>query len=214
MRLKTCKHCRTEFKPKRDDAEFCGNLCRQAAYRARSGKTAAVRAEEVFQQKQRDALEAMWDFENYGSIAATLALYADAKNVRDVKFLGLKDGIAVLETDLGAINRAKHLFNMPSAFLEEPAPWRGYRLEESQRMASEVFANLSPAREGISFIEKECDQDGRLRPWLPLKEEHRSVWLRSQAHKGFLKLIPFHRPPWPRPGRFFLGANKWTRPEK
>jgi len=166
MRLKTCKHCRAKFQPARADAEFCGNLCRQAAYRVRNGKTAAVRDEEVFQQ--RDALQAMRDFEGYCSIAATLALQADDINVKDVKFLAVKGGIAVLETTPGAVDRSRHKFAKPGWWPDDAVSWGYYRLEESQRMASDIWNEATETKragfqyppEGRSFIQRECEREG------------------------------------------------------
>jgi len=37
-----CQHCQKTFKPKRSDASYCSGRCRQAAFRARKGKTERI----------------------------------------------------------------------------------------------------------------------------------------------------------------------------
>ena len=62
----TCKHCRMKFRPKRSDAEFCGNPCRQAFYRvhkrnaARDQAAAAFETLEQRQSEQKSAALVEW----------------------------------------------------------------------------------------------------------------------------------------------------------
>jgi hypothetical protein len=67
-----CKHCRQKFIPKRSDAEFCTNLCRQVAYYKRDcRKKDALAAEIVFKRRQ-NGLAAIADFGRYQSLAGML----------------------------------------------------------------------------------------------------------------------------------------------
>jgi hypothetical protein len=83
-----CAHCRELFKPKRPDALFCSNRCRQASYRRRSEASEAA----VVKQRQAEALSIIDQFDRYQSIATVLHSQARVGG-RDVGFMATKSGL-------------------------------------------------------------------------------------------------------------------------
>lgn len=88
MKLRICKHCKVRFRPARADAEFCGSLCRQAAYRMRKSDEAAEDARRRAERKAREAAEALRIFEMYQYEATRLHLQAEEYDIKDIKFIG------------------------------------------------------------------------------------------------------------------------------
>jgi hypothetical protein len=91
-----CKHCAAKFRPKRADAEFCGNLCRQAAYHKRKTVASAAEAAAVFQKRKHEALAIIDQFEQYQSIAGTLHQQARDGGYK-VRFMATKIGILAVK---------------------------------------------------------------------------------------------------------------------
>lgn len=96
---KTCKHCKTTFKPKRADAEFCCGLCRQAAHHRRNKAVSAARAVDVFAKRYKEGLEAIDQFDRYQSLAGTLHVKARDLNI-NIRYMAVR-GVGILAADAG-----------------------------------------------------------------------------------------------------------------
>src|SRR4051812_24655045 len=106
MRLRVCKHCKTQFSPGRTDSDFCCNLCRQAAYRLRKK---VIEAETNERRTQRIADAAAFVgrvFEAYRRVATMLHMQAEEHRINDVKFMGTPRGVLAVEKVPGALKRA------------------------------------------------------------------------------------------------------------
>ncbi len=106
MRLRVCKHCKTQFRPGRADSDFCRSLCRQAAYRLRKKgdefEDAARRAQRI-----TDAAALVAEaFDAYRREAARLHMQAEERGIKDVKFMGTPRGILAVEKIPGALKLA------------------------------------------------------------------------------------------------------------
>jgi hypothetical protein len=77
MRRRVCGLCHTKFLPKRSDAEFCSNRCRQASYRKKQIRLEADRAFKTQLQIAQNAHDAAWLFEKYRDCAASMSESAE-----------------------------------------------------------------------------------------------------------------------------------------
>jgi len=87
MRRRDCVLCHTKFLPKRLDAEFCSNRCRQASYRKKQIRLEAESAFKTQLQIAQNAHDAAYRLEEYRSIAGRLHIEASNRNLK-VKFMG------------------------------------------------------------------------------------------------------------------------------
>lgn len=105
---KTCKHCKTTFKPKRADAEFCCGLCRQAHHRVRTKKQDEI-ATFAFRLKRREeALAVIDDLDRFRSAAALCHEQAENRGM-GLRFMAIRGmGVLAVEVSPGALSAAKN----------------------------------------------------------------------------------------------------------
>ncbi|MET4526538.1 hypothetical protein [Bradyrhizobium sp. JR18.2] len=104
---KTCKHCKTTFKPKRADAEFCCGLCRQAHHRVRTKRQDEI-ATVAFKLKRREeALAVIDDLDRFRSAAALCHERAENRGM-GLRFMATRIGVLAVETLPGALSGAKN----------------------------------------------------------------------------------------------------------
>lgn len=151
---KTCKHCKTTFKPKRADAEFCCGLCRQASYHRRTKATSAADAAAVFAKRYREGLEAIDQFDRYQSLAGSLHIKARDLGI-NIRFMAIQ-GIGILAVE-GGSGWGASMFSRRKLL---PHWWR-----EAQTVPSdcpEVSALLSlPPVVGGPFLAREAEKEFR-----------------------------------------------------
>lgn len=118
-----CKHCRMKFRPKRADADFCGNPCRQAFHRSHKKTVARENAENAFKtlrQRQWDqwkalTMEAYDDFLRNPpprDIVQELTWRSEANDVvaDNLLFEATADGkILAIEARPGALDAARNI---------------------------------------------------------------------------------------------------------
>ncbi len=127
MRLRVCKHCKAKFRPSRADAEFCGSLCRQAAYRMRKKNNEFENAEHRARRIADDAALVLQVFETYRRAATTLHMEAEERGIQDVKFMGTPRGILAVEKSPGALKLAVARCDWPGGqTLREMIETEGY----------------------------------------------------------------------------------------
>ncbi|WLB18929.1 hypothetical protein [Bradyrhizobium japonicum] len=151
---KTCKHCKTTFKPKRADAEFCCGLCRQAAHHRRNKAVSAARAVDVFAKRYKEGLEAIDQFDRYQSLAGTLHVKARDLNI-NIRYMAVR-GIGILAADAGE-GWGAFMFAKKKLL---PPWWRPIQTVRSD--SPEVTALLSlPTLAGGSFLAREAEREFR-----------------------------------------------------
>jgi hypothetical protein len=103
------KHCKRKFRPKRTDAKFCSNLCRDAAAWLRKKDMTAAEAkavaEAMFEQKQQrrqQGIRAIDEFARLQSLAGLLHLQARSAGA-GVKVMATKIGILAVEAQPDAL---------------------------------------------------------------------------------------------------------------
>jgi hypothetical protein len=103
------KHCKRKFRPKRADAKFCSNLCRDAAAWLRKKDMTAAEAKAVadamFEQKQQrrqQGIRAIDEFARLQSLAGLLHLQARSAGA-GVKVMATKIGILAIEAQPDAL---------------------------------------------------------------------------------------------------------------
>jgi hypothetical protein len=103
-----CKHCRTKFRPKRVDAEFCCGLCRQAHHRVRTKKLDEI-ATVAFRLKRREeALAIIDDLDRFRSAAALCHEQAENRGM-GLRFMAIKGmGVLAVEVSPGALSGAEN----------------------------------------------------------------------------------------------------------
>lgn len=101
-----CKHCRTKFKPKRADAEFCCGLCRQAHHRVRTKKIDEI-ATVAFRLKRREeGLAVIDELDRFRSAAALCHEQAENRGM-GLRFMAIKGmGVLAVEVSPGALSGA------------------------------------------------------------------------------------------------------------
>lgn len=78
MKTRKCKHCGTEFEPKRESAVFCRDRCRVAASRQRKAAAEpAATTEGIYEQLNREAGAAEIQAARLNEKAVTLRRMAD-----------------------------------------------------------------------------------------------------------------------------------------
>jgi hypothetical protein len=97
MRRRVCVTCDTRFAPKRLDAEFCSNRCRQAAHR----KKIRIEAESVFKATSLQIAENVHDtarrLEFCQSWATIQNVEAERVGNEHVRFIGTQRGILAVQ---------------------------------------------------------------------------------------------------------------------
>jgi hypothetical protein len=149
---RVCKHCKTKFIPKRADAEFCCNLCRQAAYHKCKTVASAAEAATVFQERKHEALAIIDQFERYQSIAGALHQQAREGGYK-VRFMATKIGILAVKGGDGLdIISHRQYRDLP----------RWFREIKTRSDSKEVSALLSlPSPFGAPYIAREAECEFR-----------------------------------------------------
>jgi hypothetical protein len=106
--MRRCLHCRTDFRPKRSDARYCSNLCREAAHRMRKKDAEAASAAAVTEQRKAAALRVIDQLDAHRLIAAMLHAQAKADGI-EVKFMPASSGVIAVEGRAGAFDEADAL---------------------------------------------------------------------------------------------------------
>jgi hypothetical protein len=159
MRRRVCVLCHTKFLPKRLDAEFCSNRCRQASYRKKQIRLEADRAFKTQLQIAQNAHDAAWLFEKYRDCAASMSERAERYHL-GLRFMGTPPGIiAVGDTPAVMLAVAR-------------TDWSGgdtlRRMEMTECSSKDVLDAIGQQAFGTSFIrmqhEREC------RDWLAIKQ--------------------------------------------
>ena len=157
MKLRICKHCKSKFRPSRADAEFCRNLCRQAAYRMRRKDHKFEKTQHRARRMEDEAALAIRVFESYRREAARLHIQAEERDIKDVKFLGTPCGILAAEKVPGALRLAVARCDWPGGqLLREMIETEGY--SKSPEMLAVI--PRQPAT-GATFIEREAEKECR-----------------------------------------------------
>lgn len=113
-----CTHCRTEFRPKRSDAKFCGDLCRQAAHKMRHKAADAAAEAAIAGQRKAEALRVFDQLNANQLIANVLHHQAKAAGV-DVAFTPASNGVLAVEGRPGALDEASNVIES-YAYLSVP----------------------------------------------------------------------------------------------
>jgi hypothetical protein len=149
-----CRHCKTKFIPRRRDAEFCSNLCRQAAYYKRGAKkrnaAAALAHQELEAEWREDGLDAIAEFQRYQSLAAMLH-----QRARDE---GHK--ISCMATKIGLLATAKTLDDLYGSPILSWIPRHLYECQKTTSRERELQALLSISSGG-SYLAHEAERDCR-----------------------------------------------------
>jgi hypothetical protein len=90
------QNCKEKFRPRRADALFCSDMCKQARHQMNNKKRQEIITFEIKQKRQEEALQAIGQFEQYQSTAGILHETA-WKLGYDVKFLASRIGVLALE---------------------------------------------------------------------------------------------------------------------
>ena len=106
VRRVICGRCEKSFLPKRTDAEFCSNSCKQADYRARKLKEEANRAFKTELQIAQNAHDIDLHHEWYQDRAIRLNSEAWQHGIKRVKFLGTLLGLFAVDEAPGAVRLA------------------------------------------------------------------------------------------------------------
>ena len=146
-----CKHCKAKFIPKRSDAEFCSNLCRQAAYFRRDRKRKEVQAVEIKKQRQEKALAVINQFDRYQSLAGMMHIEARARQF-NIRYMATRIGILVVEGGSGAFGHfLRPRYRLPGWFQEI----------KSRSDSREITALLSQESLSGPYMAKEAEQEFR-----------------------------------------------------
>jgi hypothetical protein len=144
-----CSHCRTDFRPKRSDARYCSNLCREAAHRMRKKDVEATTAAAVVAQRKAVALRVLDQLDAHRHIAAILHAQAKADGI-EVSFMPAASGVIAVETRPGALDEADTLIaGFP------------YLSREGAVSEDAVRAILSSKNIGGSVIAREAEAECR-----------------------------------------------------
>jgi hypothetical protein len=113
-----CKHCRAKFQPKRIDAQFCCNLCRQAAHRIRKIDISAEQARKSAEQARKDAdahfaIQAMENYLAFSPLAALWGEWMPSWHAPGVHLFTMKGAILAVEDRPGSILLAKSVVEWP-----------------------------------------------------------------------------------------------------
>jgi hypothetical protein len=106
--MRRCSHCSTNFRPKRSDARYCSNPCREAAHRMRKKDAEATSAAAVVEQRKAEALRVIDQLDAHRHIAVILHAQAKANGI-DVGFMPTSNGVIAVEGRPGAFDDADTL---------------------------------------------------------------------------------------------------------
>jgi hypothetical protein len=149
---RACKHCKAKFIPKRTDAEFCCNLCRQASYHKRMVVKSAAEEAAVFQKRKAEALVIIDQFERYQSMAGIL--HAKCRD------LGLNNRYMATKIGIMAV-KGGHGLDVIGHRLPSELP-RWFREIKTRSDSPEVRALLSlPSQFGGSFNARDAEKEFR-----------------------------------------------------
>jgi hypothetical protein len=149
--MRRCSHCRTDFRPKRSDAKFCSNPCREAGYRVRKKDAEAASAAAVADQRKAAALRVIDQLDAHRFITSMLNAQAKIDGI-DVKFLPAESGVIAVEGRAGAIDEASALLG---GF---PYLSREGTVSSDQARAIIIFSSKS---NGGSVIAREAEKECR-----------------------------------------------------
>jgi hypothetical protein len=159
MRRRVCGLCHTKFLPKRLDAEFCSNRCRQAAHRKKQVRLEADRAFKTQLQIAQNAHDAAWLFEEYRDYAASMSESAERHRL-GLRFMGTPHGIiAVGDTPAVMLAVAR-------------TDWYGgdtlRGMEMTECSTKEALDAIGQQSFGASFIRMQYERE--CRDWLAIKQ--------------------------------------------
>jgi hypothetical protein len=100
-----CSHCHTNFSPKRSDAKYCSNPCREAAYHKRKKVSDRASAAAVAEERKAEGLRVIAQVDAIQFIATMLRAQAKLLGF-DVKFAPAPTGVIAVEGRLGAFDEA------------------------------------------------------------------------------------------------------------
>jgi hypothetical protein len=147
--MRRCSHCRTEFRPKRSDARYCSNLCREAAHRMRKKDTDAAAAAAVVEERKAEALRVIDQLDAHQFIAVMLHAQAKADGI-DLRFMPATRGVVAVEGRAGAFDEARAMIaGFP------------YLSREETVSGDEARAIVLSSNLGGSVIAREAEQECR-----------------------------------------------------
>jgi hypothetical protein len=164
MRRRACARCQTSFLPKRTDAEFCSNGCKQADYRARKLKEEADKAFKVGLRIAQNTHDAARQMDLHRFLAREQNVRADSVRHKHIRFMGIQRGV------LGV--QAYRADDLPW-----PIPWKPFgrswlKVRESQHdpanpeagdpeVIEAVVEALQHETLGGSFMQREYEKECR-----------------------------------------------------
>jgi hypothetical protein len=206
--MRHCLHCRTDFKPKRSDARFCSNLCREAAHRMRKKDAEAASAAVVVEQRKAEGLRVLEQLDAHELIANVLHAQAKANGI-DVRFMPAASGVIAVEGRAGAFRDASAVIaRFP--YLSVPDYTEGDDRARSLVMTSKEIAGASViAREAAAECREAASRGGnvyelRAKPDY-IADRNRAARLWNDGAK-FLGLKGFRC----RCGHSQAGSDSWT----
>jgi hypothetical protein len=121
MRRRLCVRCNTSFLPKRTDAKFCSDGCRQADHRAQKLKVEADKAFKTTLRIAQNAHHAGLQLDLHRGLAMTQNLAADNVRANHIRFMGIQKGVL-------AVQASREI--LPCQAPWWPAGWSWLKVEE------------------------------------------------------------------------------------
>lgn len=205
--MRRCAHCRSDFRPKRSDARFCSNLCREVAYRMRKKETDAASASAVVEQRKAEALRVIDQLAAHQLIAAALHAQAKAAGI-EVAFMPASNGVIAVEVEAGAIDEAAAVIaSFP--YLSAPDDSESGDRARALVMASKDIAGSLIAREAAAECREAAARGNnvfelRARPDY-IADRNRAALVRNDGAR-FLGMPGFRC----RCGRSWAGRDGWN----
>jgi hypothetical protein len=159
MRGTRCLQCKEPFNPRRADALYCQQLCRQAAYHQREKVAKAASVE----QRKVGALQVIDRLNTHQTISNMLHAQAKANRI-DVSFMPVSSGVIAVEGRPGAFDAARAILaSFP--YIDQKAEVSKDQaqaiLSSGMAAEAEAYAILSSEHPGKSFVAREAEAECR-----------------------------------------------------
>jgi hypothetical protein len=160
MRGTRCRHCKTNFNPKRRDAIYCCDLCKQAAYHKRKKVADTAAAAATSKKRQAEAIRTINQYDTHQTIMTMLRAAAKVGGI-DVKFAPSSSGVLAVEGRPGAFDQA-HAMLASFPYLSHKAVDPDLAREDWLMAADrkdKAYTVASLENPGTSLVAKEAQEE-------------------------------------------------------